>query len=472
MGSIIASRLALFPRGSYRGPHNASRLALEGENGMDNVVAGGLRGESTDGVVAFRGIRYARAERFGPPQRVSAHDGTRDATSRGPSAPQLPSRLTAVMGAPAPFEQSEDCLRLTVTAPAQAVPGGHAVLVWLHGGAYLTGGGEWNLYDADRLVRDTGIVVVSVSYRLGMLGYLRAQGVSPGNLGLLDQLTALEWVRDNIRAFGGDPARVTVAGQSAGAHSVVAMLGSGRAEGLFARAIVQSAPFGVGFHRPADAERVGAVFLGELGGDPRTAPVSEMLAAQARTAARLAGPGGLNSAPPLLPVCETEVLPGDWRRLVSERAARTPVLVGCTAAEMRAFYDGPHPVFGRVRRAPVIGRRLTAVAERVVGRKVFEDGVFRFADLLTESGGTAFCYRFGALHPDGPFGACHCIELPLLFGAADDWRAAPMVRPLDSARLDELGVRTRGYWGEFVRTGSLGDRPRHRHGSRAVLELP
>ncbi|TQM30182.1 carboxylesterase family protein [Nocardia bhagyanarayanae] len=441
---------------------------------MDDVVLGGLRGESADGVVAFRNIRYARAERFEPPERIPAHDGTRDATSRGPSAPQLPSRLGVVMGVPAAFEQSEDCLVLTVTAPAGAVPGGCAVLVWLHGGAYLTGGGEWNLYDADRLVRETGIVVVSVSYRLGVLGYLRAPGVSPGNLGLLDQLTALEWVRDNIRAFGGDPARVTVAGQSAGAQSVVAMLGIGRAEGLFARAIVQSAPFGVGFHRPADAERAGAVFLGELGGDPRTADVPEILAAQARTAVRLAGPGGLNSAPPFLPVRETEVLPGDedWRRLVRERAARTPVLVGSTAAEMRAFYGGPHPVFGRVRRTPVIGARLTAAAERTVGRKVFEDGVFRFADLLTESGGAVFCYRFGVLHPDGPFGACHCIELPLLFGAADDWRAAPMVRPLDSDRLDELGVRTRGYWGEFVRTGSIGDRPPHRRGSRAVLELP
>ncbi|MET8774330.1 carboxylesterase family protein [Nocardia sp. NPDC004654] len=441
---------------------------------MDDVVRGGLRGESADGVVAFRGIRYARAERFGPPERVPAHDGTRDATSRGPSAPQLPARLASVMGTPAPFEQSEDCLTLTVTAPVRAVPGGCAVLVWLHGGAYLTGGGEWNLYDADRLVRETGIVVVSVSYRLGVLGYARAPGVSPGNLGLLDQLTALEWVRDNIRAFGGDPARVTVAGQSAGAQSVVALLGIVRAEGLFGRAIVQSAPFGVGFHRPADAERVGAVFLSELGGDPRSAAVAEIIAAQGRTAMRLAGLGGLNSAPPFLPVCETEVLPGDedWRRLVRERAARTPVLVGSTAAEMRAFYGGPHPVFDRVRRMPVVGARLTAAAERIVGRKIFEDGVLQFADLLTESGGTVFCYRFGALHPDGPFGACHCVELPLLFGAADDWRAAPMVRPLDPARLDELGARTRRYWGEFVRTGSLGDQPRHRPGSPAVLELP
>ncbi|WP_370530402.1 carboxylesterase family protein [Streptomyces sp. WP-1] len=122
------------------------------------------------------------------------------------------------------------------------------VLVWLHGGAYLGGSGEWNLYDATRLVRETGIVVVSVSYRLGVLGYLRAPGVAPGNLGLLDQIAALEWVRDNIAAFGGDPGRVTVSGQSAGAHSVAALLGIDRARPLFTRAILQSAPLGLGFH--------------------------------------------------------------------------------------------------------------------------------------------------------------------------------------------------------------------------------
>ncbi|WP_280205558.1 carboxylesterase family protein [Nocardia farcinica] len=442
---------------------------------MDNVVeapSGGWRGVVADGVRTFRGIRYARAERFAAPEPEPAHDGVIDASTRGPSAPQLPSRLEAVMGAPAPFEQSEDCLRLTVTAPVQPPPGGSAVLVWLHGGAYLSGGGEWNLYDADRLVRETGIVVVSVSYRLGVLGWLRAAGVSEGNLGLLDQLAALGWVRENIRAFGGDPARVTVAGQSAGGQCVAAMVGMPRARGLFAQAIVQSAPFGIGFHDAAAAERAAAVFLAELGTDPRTAPVPELLAAQARTAIRRAGPGGLNAAPPFLPVEETDVLPGPAQWAAAVRAAPVPALVGCTAAEMRAFFGGPHPVFGRVRRIPVAGPRVVTLAERAVGRKAFEDGVFRFADLLTDAGAVARCYRVGALHPGSPLGACHCIELPLLFGDPDDWRAAPMVRPTTPAELDELGARTRRSWGEFVRTGAVADWPAHRHGSRAVRQLP
>ncbi|MEV0298025.1 carboxylesterase family protein [Nocardia sp. NPDC050710] len=445
---------------------------------MDDVVApsGRWQGRTEAGVVAFRGIRYARAARFGKPEREPAHQGVRDARSPHATAPQLPARLGTVMGWPEPLAQTEDCLVLSVTAPADAEPGRCAVLVWLHGGAYLTGSGEWNLYDPARLVRETGIVVVSVSYRLGVLGYLRAQGISPGNLGLLDQIAALEWVRDNIHAFGGDPGRITVAGQSAGAHSVVAMLGIESARRLFTRAIVQSSPFGVSFQSHAAAEKAGAVFLDELDGDPATAALPDLLAAQGRAVLRLAGPGGLNAAPPYLPVWETDPLPAQtvWDRTVRERAGAAQVLMGCTAEEMRAFYDGPHPVFGRVRRVPVLGEPLIAAVRRIVGRKAFEDGVFRFADLLTDAGARVYCYRFGWLHPDNPFGACHCIELPLLFGAATDWRDAPMVRPLSPAQLDAVGVRTRRYWGEFVRTGDVGDAawPTHRPGSRAVHQLP
>ncbi|MBF6211319.1 carboxylesterase family protein [Nocardia puris] len=444
---------------------------------MDSVVApsGRWNGIETEGVVTFRGIRYARASRFGPPEREPVSKTPIDATSRHTTAPQLPPRLAVVMGLASPLEQSEDCLVLTVTAPAD-VREPRAVLVWLHGGAYLTGSGEWNLYDADRLVRETGIVVVSVSYRIGVLGYLRAQGVSPGNLGLVDQLAALEWVRENIAAFGGDPGRVTLAGQSAGAHSVVALLGMERARGLFARAIVQSAPFGVGFHTPERAERAGVVFLAELDGDPRSASVPEVLAAQGRAVRRLAGPGGLNSAPPFLPVAGVEPLPGDalWRAEVRHRAAGIQVIVGCTAEEMRAFFDGPHPVWDAVRRVPVLGRRFVSAAGALVGRKVFADGVFEFADLLAAAGARVYCHRFHAPHPDNPFGACHCIELPLLFGAAEDWRDAPMVRPLDPAGLDAAGIGTRRRWAEFVRTGAVGDGawPPHRPGSRFARQLP
>ncbi|MEW1739831.1 carboxylesterase family protein [Nocardia beijingensis] len=428
---------------------------------MDEVVApsGRWRGEARGEVAVFRGIRYARAERFGAPEPVPPPEGVYDATRRSAIAPQLPGRLESVMGRADPLEQSEDCLAVTVTAPVAAEPGGRPVLVWLHGGAYLAGSGQWNLYDAVRLVGETGVVVVSVSYRLGVLGYLRAPGVSAGNLGLLDQIAALRWVRDHIAEFGGDPERVTVAGQSAGGQSVVALLGIATARSLFAGAVVQSAPFGIGFHSHRRAERVGAMFLAELDADPRTASLPELLAAQGRTVRRCAGPGAVNSAPPFLPVADAGPLPDEhaWREALRTGATGLPVLLGCTAEEARAFYGGPHPVFGRLRRLPVLGARLDSAAQRLVGRKAFEDGLFRFAGELADAGARVYCYRMGQLHPDNPYGACHCIDLPLLFADGDTWRAAPMLAPLTPAEIDELGVGIRGYWGEFVREGRIAD---------------
>ncbi|BDT93889.1 carboxylic ester hydrolase [Nocardia sputorum] len=445
---------------------------------MDRVMAasGRWRGEARAGVAVFRGIPYARAERFGAPEQVEPPDGVYDATRRYAIAPQLPGRLEGVMGRAEALPQSEDCLAVTVTAPAGAEPRSCPVLIWLHGGAYLAGSGQWNLYDADRLVRETGIVVVSVSYRLGVLGYLRAPGVSAGNRGVDDQIAALRWVREHIAEFGGDPERVTLAGQSAGAQSVVALLGMTAARSLFAQAIVQSAPFGVGFRSHRQAERVGAMFLAELGADPRTAPVAELLAAQARTARRIAGPAALNPAPPFSPVADAGALPAEpaWRQVLRDRAIGLPVLLGCAAEEARAFYGGPHPIFGRLRRLPVTGARLDVAVQRLIGRRAFEDGLFRFADELADAGARVYCYRVGQLHPANPYGACHCIDLPLLFADGETWQAAPMLAPLTAGEIDALGRRTRSHWGEFVHTGRIADTgwTPHRPGSRLARQLP
>jgi len=444
---------------------------------MQDVTApsGTWRGRLIGNVLIFHGIRYARADRFAAPVREPRHDGIVDATSPGNIAPQLPSRLETVMGSPNRLSQSEDCLLLRVTAPANAGTRPCPVLVWIHGGAYVSGSGEWEVYDAAKLVRETGVIVVSISYRLGVLGYLRAPGISVGNLGLLDQIAALEWVHDNIAAFGGNPAEVTVAGQSAGAQSVVAMLGIERTRGLFTGAIVQSAPLGLGFQSHEQAERVGKVFLQKLGSDPRHAPATDLLAAQAQTARQLAGPGGLNSAPPFLPISDVEPLPDDdqWQQTVRSRAAEIRVMIGCTADEMAAFYVA-NPVFSALRRGPIVGPRLAAKIERRIQERVFDTPMFQFADLFAGAGASAYCYRIDRLHPDNPFGACHCIDLPLLFGHAQAWRESPMLRGLPPADIDSIGLRSRRYWGEFIRTGAIDDprwRP-HSFGGRDAHMLP
>jgi para-nitrobenzyl esterase len=183
--------------------------------------------------------------RFAPPEAVAPWRETRDATRDGPIPPQGRSRLAHVMG---DFEraQSEDCLTLNIWTPA-ADGKRRPVMVWIHGGAFSSGAGSLPWYSGERFAQNGDVVVVSINYRLGALGFLCLPGVSPGNLGLLDQIAALKFVRDHIAAFGGDPDNVTVVGQSAGAGSIAILMTMPLAKGLFRRASLQSTGSAGGF---------------------------------------------------------------------------------------------------------------------------------------------------------------------------------------------------------------------------------
>lgn len=214
--------------------------------------AGAVRGLRRDGIRLWRGIPYAASTagdgRFRAPRPAPGWDGVRDALAFGPIAPQL--RRGQFIGAHPRLERSEDCLSLNVIAPDEpdATGPGRPVMVFLHGGAYSVGSSGEYPRQGERLVRRHGVVYVSCNYRLGALGWLdlrryaSAEHPIESNLGLRDQVAALEWVRHNIRAFGGDPDRVTLFGESAGANSVTTLLTVPAAEGLFARAIAQSSP--------------------------------------------------------------------------------------------------------------------------------------------------------------------------------------------------------------------------------------
>src|ERR1041384_2546722 len=212
------------------------------------TTAGELRGASENGIAVFRGVPYAAAPigelRFQPPQPVPGWQGVRDATKDGPIAPQGRSRLAHIMG---DFErpQSEDCLTLNIWTPAPAGKK-RPVLVCIDGGAFASGAGSLDWYSGERFAIDGDAVAVSINYRLGILGFLCLPGVSEGNLGLLDQVAALRFVRENIAAFGGDPDNVTVVGQSAGAASIAILMTMPAVNGLFRRAILQSTPFTAG----------------------------------------------------------------------------------------------------------------------------------------------------------------------------------------------------------------------------------
>ncbi len=208
---------------------------------------GSVAGTSRDGVRVFMGIPFAAPptgdRRWRAPVPAVAWKDTRDATRAGPACPQ-PAKPSGTLSAHVPLAQSEDCLNLNVWAPAKTVAAHPLpVLVWIHGGANMLGDASSPYYDGTKLAQ-RGIVVVSINYRLGYLGYFAAPALNrehgPGNFALLDQIAALRWVQKNIAVFGGDPRRVTVAGESAGGEAVLQLMTVDAARGLFAQAIVES----------------------------------------------------------------------------------------------------------------------------------------------------------------------------------------------------------------------------------------
>jgi para-nitrobenzyl esterase len=259
------------------------------DNRVVETTYGPVRGADDGGIRTWKGIRYAAPPvgdlRFRQPEPPQRWAEVADATSYGPACPQpaFPN-MPLDLGAP----QGEDCLSLNVFASADTGPGdGKPVMVWLHGGAYVLGSASQPLYDGRRLVSDGDVVVVTVNYRLGALGFLDLSSFNTArrrfdtNIGLHDVLAALRWVRDNIAAFGGDPERVTLFGESAGAGIVTTLLAAPAAEGLFAGAIAQSSP-ATSVYDSDRAQTVAVSFLDKLGIDPGTlpdAPIAAILAA-------------------------------------------------------------------------------------------------------------------------------------------------------------------------------------------------
>ncbi|TKH44156.1 para-nitrobenzyl esterase [Paenibacillus terrae] len=276
---------------------------MERESITVHTRLGQLRGETVNGYHVWKGIPYAQPPvgklRFHAPQPLRPWEEVRDATSFGPICPQpKPSAESMTGNLVEPPEQSEDCLYLNVWTPASEAPAkGRPVMVWIHGGAFVTGSGIIPLYDGARMAENGDVVVVTLNYRLGPLGFLhltpRGGGLT-SNAGLLDQIAALEWVRDHIAAFGGNPNEVTVFGESAGAMSIAALLAMPAAEGLFQRAILQSGASQV--LPTSQAEQVTAAYLQQLGVDTLhperlfTLPTEALMLAMAKTH-EMIGPG-------------------------------------------------------------------------------------------------------------------------------------------------------------------------------------
>ncbi len=478
---------------------------------------GMLRGLDLGGVLAFLGIPYAAAPedaefaRFGPPVPPRTWRGTRDATSPGPIAAQAPTGPGSLLPGD-PLEQAEECRNLNIwTSGCDSAR--RPVLVFIHGGGFLGGSGASTLYRGDRLARH-GVVVVTLNYRLGALGFLAHPELAYpglagcGNFGLADQLAALRYVRSQIAAFGGDPENVTIFGESAGGMSVCDLLAMPAARGLFRRAIVES---GVALaHRLDLAERLAEDLARHLGlGRPRRdrlaqVPLAELLAAQQELVRAFDEGVGV----PFAPVVDGGLLerhPADLLA-VGAGSRRADLLVGTNHDEFAFFsFLSGHAnhvddagVEALVKRyLEAAGLAKTPPAREVVAlyRESLETGaspkavldafgtdwifrlpLLRMVEAHAAHGGATYCYRFDWRSPfgDGSLGACHALELPFVFARLDE----PVVGLFagSGAAAERLSEAIQQAWCAFARTGDpsspvLGPWPRYVAEDRATMIL-
>ncbi len=404
------------------------------------------------------GIRYARAARFERPVPEPGSPTPIDATEPGPACPQARSPLLeGLLANPlGDLPHDEDCLRLSVTAPAGAQPGDRLpVIFWIHGGAYIWGAGDAPVFDPVALVGEQRVIVVNVTYRLGIFGYLRTR-LSPANLGLLDQLEALRWVKENIHGFGGDPDNITASGQSAGADAVAHLMIADGAEGLFRRAVLASPPFGVLPNRT----RMTAAMAKAADRIPADLDAADLVAAQRRVHASVQR-FGLKAAMAFGVQYAHDPLPHERDRDEAWRAVarRVDVLLGWTAREGSLFTV---EALARLTRTPALGPLTQRAAVEWVSRVIYSAPGRAFGVRHRAAGGRGYRYVLDFGGPGNPYRAAHMIDGALMFWRPDVWADSPLLAGLSRQQIDEAGHHLRAIWGDFARTGTVA--PVHRAG--------
>lgn len=410
-------------------------------------------------MIRATGIRYARASRFQPPVPEPRAHTTIHATEWSPACAQAAHELGAdIIGAALrPLGTTEDCLRLSLTMPGDIAPGdSRPVMVWIHGGSYVFGAGDAAIFDPRALVEEQSVIVVSVTYRLGLFGFLGGSEGRAANLGLLDIIEALRWVNRNIQSFGGARDCVTLFGQSAGGDAIAHLMIAGEAQGLFQRGIIQSAPLGISLGRRKMTEAMMRM-AARIAHD---APTEEVIAAHSSVLSAASGFGWPASMPfgtqyGHHPLPNEEHLDAAWSRC----APNIDVLIGYTAEEGSFFIPLIEPV-RRVSQLPLLGGVLRRLVIRTITQKVYAVAAARFARRHAEGGGRAYTYRIDWGSKANGLGATHAIDLPLLFGDERAWSDAELVRGMDWSEIHSSGRGVRGLWARFATAGSLPERGR------------
>jgi para-nitrobenzyl esterase len=456
------------------------------------TTAGRVRGEESQGIQSFKGIPYGAptggSNRFMPPRKPEPWAGVREATRYGPIAPQTvtnaPRSATSDVDG-ATGAESEDCLVLNVFTPGAGDAVARPVMVWLHGGGFTSGSGG-PAYDGTNLARRGDVVVVTLNHRLGAPGYAHlgdfgnAEFAHSGNAGMLDIVAALEWVRDNISSFGGDPRSVTIFGESGGGRKVAALLGMPAARGLFQRAIIESGP-GIRVTERAYAAKLGAMLLDELGLDrsrlqeAQEVPLDRLMAAQFAASAKDPDAGARGG---FRPVLDPQVLPEHpFDPVASPLSAEVPLLIGFNRTEATLFLANDKEVFdldeeGLQRRTQkLFGERAPEIVEAMraiypdaspsdlyilidTGHRRYPIDTLKLAERKASQGAApAYVYRFDWRSPAryGRMRTPHALEIPFVFDNVGLGNWQTLTRSLPEAFA--LAARVSATWAAFARTG-------------------
>ncbi|MFI5351898.1 MAG: carboxylesterase/lipase family protein [Candidatus Binatales bacterium] len=476
-----------------------------------NTRSGKLEGAEEAGLFVFKGIPFAAppigVRRWMAPEPYAPWTGVRAAQAFGKAAPQNPppAALTAAFPGMGPVEPwNEDCLYLNVWTPGLD-RSRRPVMVWIHGGAFTMGSGSTPIYDGTTLARRGDVVIVTINYRLGPLGFLRLAELtngkipSTGNEGMLDQIAALKWVRDNIAEFGGDPDNVTIFGESAGGMSVGTLMGMPAARGLFHKAIPQSGSWVA--KSVARASQAAEWLLRKAGASAADPDALRQIAPEALLKPML---GSALAVPelgslPFVPVVDSEGVPRLSVESVADGAARgVATLIGTNLEEWKLFSAFDPVVLGldaaglTRRIGGPVGEAAGAIVETYrserAGRgesvtppelfmametdRIFRVPATRFAEAQGKHEPRVFNYIFTWKSPIAALGACHAIELGFVFGT-HNLIAALAGR---GSAADALAENTQDAWLAFARTGnpacdSLGDWPAYETARRATMML-
>lgn len=479
---------------------------------MNPVAAtfyGSIEGYKDGDVCVFKGVPYAEPpvdhRRWEHPEPPIPWEGVRETKVWGPRSLQSPNTFDQLTSGAAPTEtESEDCLYLNIWTP-KIDDKRRPVMVWIHGGIFVMGAGSQESYDGKRLVQEGDVVVVTINYRLGALGFLQlnelTEGAIPssGNEAMMDQIEALAWVRDNISGFGGDPANVTVFGESAGAMSIGTLLAMPCAQGLFHKAILQSGAAHGGISKE-DSSQVAKDFVDHLDvpvDQIRSCSANQIIKAQ--EVLREKGPG--NPAAPFRPVLDGELIPDVPIFEIRKGSAKgIPLLVGTTLDEMQLFLMANNQL------NDMSEEKLQESVENLAGEKTQElidtyrtflesrnktaspkeiyiaimtDRTFRApaialleAQIPFEDRVYSYLFELESPLAGGAMGACHLMEIGFVFG---NWEKAPDFFGAGE-KLQELASRVIAIWTSFARTGvptaeGVGEVPAYDIDKRQTLVL-